>query len=307
MWLRYAGVPRRDRKSLGEGPRVRYKSWLPDSGRPFHGEPLPNDDEKPRMNHLRELVDHSHLIMSFAQRDIRAKYKQTAFGVAWAVFQPLSLMVAFTFVFEKFAKVDSEGIPYPVFTYSALIFWTCFAAAVSQGTIAMTANASLVRKIYFPRETLLLAVTISALLDLAIAGAVFVGMLYYYGLGLTWMSLWVIPLLALQLVFTLAVICVSSAVHVHFRDVGHVLPLVMLLWMFATPVAYPLSSVPASLLPLYMLNPMAGIIEGYRRALLHGSPPDLGFVLIATAVALVAVTLAYFLFKRAERTFADVI
>lgn len=259
------------------------------------------------MSHVRELIDHSHLILSFAQRDIRAKYKQTVFGIAWAVFQPLSLMVAFTFVFAKFARIDSEGIPYPIFAYSALIFWTCFATAVSQGTIAMTANANLVRKIYFPRETLLLAILISSLIDLAIAALVFFGMLVFYGIGLTWAALWVLPLLALQILVTLTVICVTSAVHVHFRDIGHVLPLAMLLWMFATPVAYPLSSVPASVAPFYMLNPMAGIIEGYRRALLHGAAPDLGFMVGALAIALVAVALAYLFFKRAERTFADII
>lgn len=259
------------------------------------------------MSYLNDLISHRHLILSFAQRDIRAKYKQTIFGVAWAVFQPFSLMVAFTFVFSRFAQVDSEGIPYPIFTYSALIFWTCFASSVSQGTIAMTANANLVRKIYFPRETLLLAVMISALIDLAIAAVVFVAMLLYYGMGLTWASLWVIPLLVLQILVTLAVICVTSAVHVHFRDIGHVLPLALLLWMLATPVAYPLSSVPASTRSLYMLNPMAGVIEGYRQVLLHGSPPDPGYLASAFAAALLGVILAYLFFKRAERTFADVI
>jgi len=259
------------------------------------------------MVYLDDLIRHRHLILSFAQRDIRAKYKQTIFGIAWAVFQPFSLMVAFTFVFSRFAQVDSEGIPYPIFSYSALIFWTCFASSVSQGTIAMAANANLVRKIYFPRETLLLAVMISALIDLGIAALVFFGMLVYYGIGLTWVSLWVIPLLALQVLITLAVICVTSAVHVHFRDIGHVLPLALLLWMLATPVAYPLSSVPASVRSLYMLNPMAGIIDGYRRVLLHGSPPDLPYLLAAFGVALFGVTVAYLFFKRAERTFADII
>jgi lipopolysaccharide transport system permease protein len=259
------------------------------------------------MSYIRELIGYAHLILSFAQRDIRAKYKQTVFGIAWAVFQPLSLMVAFTFVFSRFAKVDSEGIPYPIFAYSALIFWTCFASAVSQGTIAMTANANLVRKIYFPRETLLLAVMISSLIDLAIAALVFLAMLAYYGIGLTWAALWVVPLLALQVLVTLAVICVTSAVHVHFRDIGHVLPLALLLWMFATPVAYPLSSVPVSVLPLYTLNPMAGLIDAYRLVLLRGTAPDLAYLGSALAAAVVGLAVAYLFFKRAERTFADII
>jgi ABC-type polysaccharide/polyol phosphate export permease len=259
------------------------------------------------MSYFSDLLNHRHLVLSFAQRDIRAKYKQTIFGVAWAVFQPFSLMVAFTFVFSRFAQVNSEGIPYPIFAYSALIFWTCFASSVSQGTIAMTANANLVRKIYFPRETLLLAVMISALIDLAIAAVVFVAMLLYYGLALTWASLWVIPLLMLQIFITLAIICITSAVHVHFRDIGHVLPLALLLWMLGTPIAYPLSSVSASVKSLYMLNPMAGVIEGYRQALLHGSAPDLAYLGSAFSAAFIGVILAYLFFKRAERTFADVI
>ena len=257
--------------------------------------------------YFRELAQHAHLIASFARRDIRAKYKQTVFGVAWAMLQPLSLMVVFTFVFSKFARIDSEGIPYPIFAYSALIFWTSFASSVSQGTVAMTANASLVRKIYFPRETLLLAVMISALFDLAISGTVFAGMFVYYRMAFSWVFLWIVPLLMLQVLFTVAVICVSSAVHVYFRDIGHALPLMLQLWMLATPVAYPLSSVPEWLQPLYVLNPMAPLVHGYRQVLLHRAPPDPGFLFPALLVIVVVATAAYLGFKRAERTFADVI
>jgi lipopolysaccharide transport system permease protein len=259
------------------------------------------------MNHFKELVQHAHLILSFARRDIRAKYKQTVFGVAWAIIQPLSLMVVFTLVFSTFARIESDGIPYPIFSYSALIFWAFFASSVSQGTIAMTANAALVRKIYFPRETLLLAVMISAFMDLMIAAVVLAGMFVYYHMAITWSFLWVIPLLAIQVLFTLAVILTTSAVHVYFRDIGHALPLLIQLWMFATPIAYPLSSVPAWLIPIYMLNPMAGIVDGYRRALLHASHPDFANLGIALVVALAAAAAAYLFFKRAERTFADVI
>jgi lipopolysaccharide transport system permease protein len=259
------------------------------------------------MKHLHELALHAHLIFSFAQRDIRAKYKQTLFGVAWAVIQPLSLMVVFTFVFSIFARVDSDGVPYPIFAYSALVFWTFFAKCVSQGTIAMTANAELVRKIYFPRETLLLAVMISALVDLLAAAVVLVGMFIYYRMPFSWTFLWVIPLLALQVLFTLAVILITSAMHVRFRDIGHAIPLLLQLWMFATPIAYPLSSVPASLMPIYILNPMVGVIDGYRRVLLHGSHPEFVYLGIAFVTAMVAIAIAYTVFKRAERTFADVI
>ena len=257
--------------------------------------------------YFRELAQHAHLILSFARRDIRAKYKQTVFGVAWAVLQPLSLMVVFTFVFSKFARIDSEGIPYPIFAYSALIFWTSFASSVSQGTVAMTANASLVRKIYFPRETLLLAVMISAMVDLLISGSVFSVMFLYYRMPVSWTILWVIPLLLLQVLFTIAVICVTSAMHVYFRDIGHALPLLLQLWMLATPVAYPLSSVPEWLQPYYVLNPMALLIHSYRQVVLHGAPPDIGYLVPGFLSIIIVATAAFLTFKRAERTFADVI
>lgn len=259
------------------------------------------------MNPLRELAQNIDLILSFAKRDIRAKYKQTIFGVAWAVIQPLSLMIVFTFVFSMFARIPSEGVPYPIFSYSVLIFWMFFASCVTQGTIAMTANATLVRKIYFPRETLLVAVMISALIDLAVAAVILVGMFVYFQIALTWAALWVLPLLLLQMTVILTVILVTSSVQVYFRDVGHALPLLMQLWLYATPIAYPLSSVPERLLPIYMLNPMVVIIDGYRRALLHGAAPDLSYLAIAYVAAIVILAGAYLLFKRAERTFADVI
>lgn len=259
------------------------------------------------MEHLRELILNSHLILSFARRDIRARYKQTVFGIAWAILQPFSLMVVFTLVFSTFARVPSDGIPYPIFAYSALIFWTFFATSVSQGTLAMVANASLVRKIYFPRETLLLAVLLSAGFDLLIASTIFGGMFLYYRMPLSLGLVWVVPLLALQVLFTLGVICVTSAVQVYFRDVGHALPLILQLWMFATPVAYPLSLVPEWLLPIYLLNPMVSIIDGYRRVILHGQPPNFLSLGVGIGVGLVLLSFAYLGFKRAERTFADVI
>jgi ABC-type polysaccharide/polyol phosphate export permease len=259
------------------------------------------------MNPLRELVQYSYLILSFARRDIRARYKQTALGAAWAVLQPLSLMIVFTLVFDKVARIPTDGTPYPLFSFSTLIFWSFFSSSMAQGTMAMTANSNLVRKIYFPRETLLLAVMLSASLDLAIACVMLGVLLVFYGTAITWTVLWVPALLALQVLFTLALVCFTSAVHVYFRDIGHALTLGLQLWMFATPVAYPLSVVPESVRSLYLLNPMAPIIDGYRRAILYGLPPDvprLGTVLVFVVVLL---SLTYAGFKRAERTFADVI
>ena len=256
---------------------------------------------------LRELGQHAHLIVSFARRDIQARYRQALLGVAWAAFQPFSFMIVLTLVFSRLARVPSDGLPYPIFVYSGLIFWTFFAASVARGTLAIVANASLVRKIYFPRETLLLAVLLETGLDLLVAGAMLGAMLVYYGIGLGWVAMWVVPLLAVQLLFTLAVMCVLSAVQVHFRDVGHAVPLGLQLAMFVSPVAYPLSAVPERFLPLYVLNPMAPIIDGYRRVILMGTAPDLSHLTVAVAISLATAGLGYALFKRAERTFADVI
>ena len=257
--------------------------------------------------YLAELAQHHHLILSFARRDIRVKYKQTAFGVAWAILQPFSLMLIFTLVFSTLARVPSDGIPYPIFAYSALIFWTFFATSISQGTVAMVANAELVRKIYFPRETLILAVMLSTTFDLLIASTIFGGMMLYYQIVITWNLLWILPLLVLQIFFVLGVICVTSALEVHLRDIGHVLPLLLQLWMFASPVAYPLSLVPPWLQPVYLLNPMAFLIDSYRRVILQGTPPNPVQLALAIAVAFLLVSVAYLGFKRAERTFADVI
>jgi homopolymeric O-antigen transport system permease protein len=250
---------------------------------------------------------HRDLVVSFALRDIKARYKQTALGVAWAVLQPLSMMVVFTLVFSLFARIPSDGLPYPIFAYSGLVFWTFFAGVISSGTVAMVTNSSLIRKIYFPRETLLIAVVIAGLLDLVVSMSLFLAMMAYYRVAVTFAALWVLPLVLLQMVFAFAVVSLTSAAHVNFRDIGHGLPLMLQLWMFASPVAYPISVIPGWLLPFYILNPMAPIIDGYRRALLHGTAPDFAALGLSAACIFLFAMVAMTVFRRAERTFADVI
>jgi ABC-type polysaccharide/polyol phosphate export permease len=259
------------------------------------------------MQAIRELLHYSYLILSFARRDVRARYKQTALGAAWAVLQPLSLMIVFTLVFDRVARIPTDGSPYPIFSYSALIFWSFFSTSMTQGTLAMTANSNLVRKIYFPRETLLLAVLLSASLDLAIACGMLAVLMVWFKVSVTWTVLWVPVLLVVQVLFTFALVCLTSAVHVYFRDIGHALTLGLQLWMFATPVAYPMSVVPESVRPFYLLNPMAPLIDGYRQAIVYGQTPDLARVGMVLVVVLVLMSFTYAGFKRAERTFADVI
>src|SRR5688572_1904257 len=154
---------------------------------------------------------HRDLVVSFALRDIKARYKQTALGVAWAVLQPLSMMVVFTLVFSLFARIPSDGVPYPIFAYSGLVFWTFFAGVIGSGTVAMVTNSSLIRKIYFPRETLLIAVVIAGLLDLVVSMSLFLAMMAYYRVAVTFAALWVFPLVLLQMVFAFAVVSLTSA------------------------------------------------------------------------------------------------
>jgi lipopolysaccharide transport system permease protein len=257
--------------------------------------------------HLREFWHHRDLTMSFTTRDIKARYKQTVLGVAWAILQPFSLMVVFTVVFSRFARVPSDGVPYPIFSYAGLIFWSFFSKTVLGGTIAIVANANLIRKIYFPRETLLVSVILSGLLDLGVSGVIFAGFLIYYHVPIAITALWVPVLLVLQTLFALAVIFLTAPMHVNFRDVGHGIPLLVQIWMFATPVAYPMSVVPESVRMLYSLNPMAPIIDGYRRTILHGIGPDPGPLLFSAVVTMVLLVAGFAAFKHAERTFADVI
>ena len=256
---------------------------------------------------IRNTWRHRDLIVSFTLRDIKARYKQTGLGVTWAIVQPLSMMVVFTLVFSVFAKVPSDGLPYPIFAYSGLIFWTFFANSLTGGTLAMVANSPLIRKIYFPRETLLVSVLLASTFDLGIALVLFAAMFVYYKVALTITVLWIVPLLALQMLLTLGVTGLSSAAHVNYRDIGHALPLLTQLWMFATPVAYPIRVIPEWLKPLYMLNPMAPIIDGYRRAFLLGQAPDLPALAVSAAITVALSALALAVFKRAELTFADVI
>jgi lipopolysaccharide transport system permease protein len=256
---------------------------------------------------LRNTWRHWDLVLSFTLRDVKARYKQTSLGVAWAIVQPLSIMIVFTLVFSVFAKVPSDGLPYPIFAYNGLIFWTFFANSLTAGTLAMVANSPLIRKIYFPRETLLVSVLLASTFDLSIALILFAGMLIYYKVAITLTVLWVVPLLALQMLLTLGVTSLTSAAHVNYRDIGHALPLLVQIWMFATPVAYPVTVIPAWLRPLYMLNPMAPIIDGYRRAFLLGQAPDLPALGSSLVITIGLTALALAIFKRAERTFADII
>lgn len=257
---------------------------------------------------LRDLVAARELLSTLTLREVKVRYNQTVLGVAWAVAQPVSLMLAFSVFFGRFAGVPSDGLPYPLFSYAALLPWSFFTTSLAFGVPSLVTNTSLVTKVYFPREILPLASVFSAGVDFAAAAVVYALLMAVYRVAPTAAFAWLLPLLVVQVAFTMAVTLVLSAVNVSYRDVRYALPLVTQIWLYATPVIYPLSVVPESLRTLYLvLNPMAAVIESYRRVLVAGTTPDLSMLGLAAASSLVLLLAAYAYFKRAERTFADVI
>lgn len=257
--------------------------------------------------HFRELYEYREVAFWLAVRQVKSRYKQTLLGGAWAIIQPFAIMVVFTFVFGKLARIPSDNIPYPIFSYSGLLFWMFFSTSMTTGTVSLVTNADLIRKIYFPRETLLLAAITAALVDLAVASVIFGGLMWYFGVPARPGMLLVVPIFFLQLLFTFGVVCMTSALHVNFRDVGHAIPLAIQVWLFASPVAYPLTAVPEGYRALYVLNPFAGLIEGYRQALLRGALPEAQVLAPAAAACCVTFLVGYTVFKRAELRFADII
>ena len=256
---------------------------------------------------LRELWAYRELLFVLTLRGIQIRYKQSVLGIVWAVLQPLSLMLMFTLVFSSLLKVPSEGVPYPIFSYSALLFWTFFSGSLTRAIPSLEENAALIKKIYFPREFFPVSSVLTAVFDLLIAAVIFLGMMFYYDVSFTPYMLYVIPLLLIQIMFTLGVCFIFSALNAYYRDVKYALPLVIQIWMYATPIIYPLSLVPERFKTYYMLNPMTAIIESYRNVLVKGTGPEGFYIGVAAVEAVFLFILGYLYFKRIEMTFADVI
>lgn len=256
---------------------------------------------------LRTLYRYRELLWMWTMRDVRVRYTQSVLGSAWAILQPLSLMIIFTLVFSFFVRVPTDGIPYPIFSYTAVLPWTFFATSITFGVPSLTNNMHLVTKIYFPREIFPIAAMGAAFLDFLIASMIFLGMMIFYRVPVS-LSLMLVPLLLLlQIVLILGVVFFGSAINVFYRDVRFVVPLAMQLWMYATPIIYPLSLVPERFRPLYMLNPMAGIIDAYRTVILRQQMPRWDYLGLAAGISLLLLFFAYRYFKSAEREFADII
>jgi lipopolysaccharide transport system permease protein len=256
---------------------------------------------------LRELWEYRELLYFLTWRDIKVRYKQTALGAAWAVIQPFFTMVVFSIFFGRLARVPSDGAPYPVFAYTALVPWTYFATALTQSANSLVDHARLITKVYFPRLLVPAAAVVAGLVDFAIAFLVLLGMLLYYGVPLTARILTIPLFLLLAAATALGVGLWLSALNVRYRDVRYTIPFLVQFWLFASPVAYPASLVPRQWRLLFGLNPMTGVVEGFRWALLgRADAPDR--IVAVSALTVIAVLVGgVFYFRRVEKDFADVV
>jgi ABC-type polysaccharide/polyol phosphate export permease len=267
-------------------------------------------ENRPRTGLLRldlgELWAYRELAGFMALRDVRVRYKQAALGIGWAVFQPLAGAVVFTFVFQRLADVQSDGLPYPVFAFAGLLAWNYTSGAVIKATQSLVSNAGLVTKVYFPRLLIPLAAVLPGLLDLAVTLPVLAVLCIAYDVGPGWAVLTLPLWIAAAMVVAFAVGLLLAAVNVRYRDVNQAISLAVQLWLFLSPVAYPTSTVPEAWQPVYALNPMVGVVEGFRWCLLGGPAPG-PWSLLSAAVTLALLGVALVYFQRTERRFADVI
>ena len=256
---------------------------------------------------LKELWEYRELFYFFIWRDIKVRYKQTVIGAAWAVIQPFMTMVVFSLFFGKLAKIPSENLPYPIFAYSALVPWTYFANSLTNATDTMVANQRVITKVYFPRIILPVSAVLSGLLDFTIAFVVLIVMMLFYGIHPTSNIVYLPFFLLLTIATALAVGFWTSAANAIYRDVRYVVPFLIQFWLFASPIAYPSSLVPGKWRVLYGLNPMAGVIEGFRWALLGKGEPPGPMLAVSIFVVLLIFAGGILYFRRMEGTIADVI
>jgi len=256
---------------------------------------------------LSELWAYRELLYFLVWRDLKVRYKQTAIGVAWAILQPLFAMVVFSVVFGKLAKVPSDGIPYPVFAYCGLLPWQLFAHALNESANSLVGSQSLITKVYFPRLVIPLAAVLAGVVDFGIAFLVLLGMMVVFHIVPTGAVMNLPFFLLLALACALACGLWLSALNVQYRDVRYTIPFLVQVWLFATPVVYPSSLIPESWRALYGLNPMAGVVEGFRWALLGKAEGPGGLLAVSTAMVVVLLIGGLYYFRRMEKTFADVV
>jgi lipopolysaccharide transport system permease protein len=256
---------------------------------------------------LRDLWEYRELLYFLAWRDIKVRYKQTVLGASWAILQPFFTMVVFSLFFGRLAGIPSEGVPYPVFSYAALVPWQFFANGLTGSADSLVASANLIQKVYFPRLVIPMAAVGSGIVDFGLAFLVLLGMMVFYGIAPTVNIIWLPLLLLLALVTSLGAGLWLTSMNVQFRDVRYAVPFLVNAWMFATPIAYPSSLLDEPWRTLYGINPMAGVVEGFRWALLATDAQPGSMILVSAVVAVGLLISGAYYFRRMEKTFADVV
>src|SRR6202795_2962914 len=256
---------------------------------------------------LRTLVQYSDLLYTLSLFRLSVRYKQSALGWTWAALQPLALMGIYTIIFTRVTTVATGGVPYPVFVFSALLPWIFFSSTISSAVNGLVLYPNLLTKMYFPREIIPLSYLVASLADFCIASIILGGLMVYYKVSLTWHLLYAIPIVIILAAFAAAIALFFSAVQVRFRDVGLAMPFLLQVWMFTVPVVYSLQSVPERFRDLYLLDPVAGLIEGFRLVVITGTAPDFSTLGLSGAVTIMSLPLAYAFFKSSEATMADLI
>jgi len=257
---------------------------------------------------FRNLYEFRGLLYFLVWRDIKVRYKQTVMGAAWAVIQPFFMMVVFSIFFGRLAKIPSDGIPYPLFTFAALVPWTMFATGLSNASNSVVSDSNLVKKVYFPRLLMPISAVLASVVDFVIAFTVLVLMGFYYGMAPTTAVFWLPLLVLLALVTSMGVAFWLGAMNVQFRDVRYTIPFLVQFWMFATPIAYPSSLIEDTTIRMvYAINPMVGVVEGFRWALLGSGTAPGPMILVSAITAIILFVTGAFYFRRLERSFADVV
>jgi lipopolysaccharide transport system permease protein len=256
---------------------------------------------------FRELWRYRELLYFLTWRDIKVLYKQTVLGAAWAVIQPLFTMLIFTLFFGKLAKIPSDGIPYPIFSFAALVPWTFFASGLAKSSQSLVNESNLIKKVYFPRLVIPLSAVMSSGVDFVLSFIVLLVMMFFYGIVPTLALLWLPAFLLLAITTSLGVGLWLTAMNVQFRDVRYTVPFLVQAWMFATPIAYPSSLLSEPWKTIYGINPMAGVVEGFRWALLGTNSAPGPIIYVSAAVAAIVLVSGAFYFRRMERSFADVV
>ena len=256
---------------------------------------------------LKELYQYRYLVSTFVIRDIKARYRQTSLGVAWAIIQPLLLTGIFTIIFSKFLKVSTGGVPYPIFSFIALAAWTFISRSITAGSENLIGNSGFITKIYFPREVFPLATVLSSLIDFTVSSLVSLLLLIVYKIPFTWHLIFIPLVFCIQILLAISFALVASAITVLFRDLQFAFPFLVQILMYGSPVIYSTRNLQQNLQIFFYLNPITGIIEGYRSILLYHEIPNLIYLGISFSFSFILLTSSYLLFKRIEKYLADVV